>query len=113
MPTSNKALPMRVSMPVRFVCLLVTGLLLVACGRAGPMLRPEPGITIMKESDKPAEKAADIFIIEYVKQNHCLLVSNDTYREWKNHDPWVAQNIDFYRLTFMINDGLVILPDFE
>jgi predicted small lipoprotein YifL len=54
MRSHNKAL----SMPVRFISLLLISLFLAACGRAGPMLRPEPGVTIMKEADKPAEPAA-------------------------------------------------------
>jgi predicted small lipoprotein YifL len=45
-------------MSVRFIFLVITGLLISACGRAGPMLRPEPGVIIMKEADKPAEPAA-------------------------------------------------------
>jgi predicted small lipoprotein YifL len=49
---------MSVSMSVRFTFLIVAGLLLAACGRQGAMLRPEPGVTIMKEADKPAEPAA-------------------------------------------------------
>jgi len=42
---------------------------------------------------------------------HCLLLSNDTFQEWKAHDPWVAENIDFYRLSFLINQDSVLLPD--
>jgi predicted small lipoprotein YifL len=47
------------SMFVRFTFLIIAALVLTACGRAGPMLRPEPGVTIMKEADKPAEPAVD------------------------------------------------------
>jgi len=61
--------------------------------------------------EAPAERAADLFIISYVRQQHCLLLSNDTFREWKTQDPWVAENIDFYRLSFMINQDTVLLPD--
>ncbi len=46
-------------MPIRFVSLVLIAVTLVGCGRAGPMLRPEPGVTIMKEADKPAEPAVD------------------------------------------------------
>lgn len=63
--------------------------------------------------ESPAETPADVFIIRYVKRNHCLLVSNDTYREWKINDPWVAENIDFYRLSFLINDDKVLMPDLD
>ncbi len=59
----------------------------------------------------PAENSADSFIIMHVKHSHCLFVSNDTFREWKVGDPWVAENIDFYRLSFMIKGDEVIMPD--
>jgi predicted small lipoprotein YifL len=45
-------------MLVRFTFLMITVFVLTACGRAGPMLRPAPGVTVMKEADKPAEPAA-------------------------------------------------------
>jgi predicted small lipoprotein YifL len=44
---------------VRFTFLMITVLVLAACGRAGPMLRPEQGVAVMKEADKPAEPAVD------------------------------------------------------
>ena len=43
----------------RIASLVLIALTLAACGRAGPMLRPEPGVTIMKEADKPATNAVD------------------------------------------------------
>lgn len=46
-------------MPVKFAALLALTFLLAACGRQGPMLRPEPGVTIMKEADQPAPEAAE------------------------------------------------------
>ncbi|CAN5281594.1 hypothetical protein BH11BAC6_BH11BAC6_12850 [soil metagenome] len=61
--------------------------------------------------EAPKENPADIFIIQYVKRFHCLLVSNDTFREWKVQDPWIADNIDFYRLSFMIKGEDVLMPD--
>jgi hypothetical protein len=61
--------------------------------------------------DAPAEKSADVFIIQYVKRYCCLLISNDTFKEWKAQDQWVALNIDYYRLAFMINKEGVLLPD--
>lgn len=63
--------------------------------------------------EAPAENPADIFIIHHVKRNHCLLVSNDTFREWKTRDSWVAENIDYYRLSFLINGNEVLMPDLE
>lgn len=61
--------------------------------------------------ETPAGTPADIFIIRFVKMHHCLLVSNDNFREWKATDPWIAQNIDFYRLSFMIKGDTVLIPD--
>jgi hypothetical protein len=61
----------------------------------------------------PPENSADMFIIEYVKSKHCLLISNDTFREWKTKDLWVAENIDYYRLAFMIKDNEVLMPDLK
>jgi Zc3h12a-like Ribonuclease NYN domain len=61
----------------------------------------------------PAQTSADVFIISYVKSKHCLLVSNDTFREHKVNDAWTAENIDFYRLAFMITDGEVFMPDLK
>ncbi len=63
--------------------------------------------------EAPKENPADSFIIQFVKQHHCLLVSNDAFRDWKIRDPWVADNIDFYRLGFLINNQEVLLPDLK
>ena len=46
-------------MTTRIASILFIALSLAACGRAGAMLRPEPGVTVMKEADKPAEPAVD------------------------------------------------------
>lgn len=59
----------------------------------------------------PAGTAADIYLISHVKAKHCLLLSNDAFNQYRLVDPWVAVNIDFYRLTFMITDGVVFMPD--
>ena len=61
----------------------------------------------------PKETSADMYIINYVKKHHCLVVSNDTFREWKILDPWVADNIDFYRLSFLIKGNEVLMPDLK
>ncbi len=79
---------------------------------ADPELMPQLK-ELIEYTECPAETPADIFIIGYVKRVHCLLVSNDTFKEWKLQDPWVAHNIDYYRLTFMINSDSVILPDVQ
>ena len=63
--------------------------------------------------ESPRETTADIFLLQYVKINHCLLVSNDTFREWKVQDPWAAENVDFYRLSFIIKGKEVLMPDLK
>ena len=59
----------------------------------------------------PAETSADTFMLSMVKSKHCLLVSNDTFRNYKIKDSWLAANIDYFRLTFMITDEGVIMPE--
>jgi Zc3h12a-like Ribonuclease NYN domain len=61
----------------------------------------------------PAGTAADVYLISYVKENYCLLVSNDTFKQYKLSDAWTALNIDFYRLTFIIKDNNVFMPDLK
>ena len=46
-------------MSSRIAAFLVLTLLLAACGRAGPMLRPEPGVTVMKEGSTTGQPAVD------------------------------------------------------
>lgn len=61
--------------------------------------------------EAPRETSADNFILDLVKAKHCLVVSNDTFRQWKMQDSWVAENIDYYRLSFIINNNEVLMPD--
>ena len=61
----------------------------------------------------PAETSADTFLLSMVKSKHCLLISNDTFREYKIKDSWLAANIDYFRLTFMITPEGVIMPELE
>lgn len=68
---------------------------------------------IAKYEIAPASTSADKFIISYVKSKHCLVISNDSFKEHKVLDPWTAMNIDYYRLTFMITDGEVFMPDLK
>ncbi len=63
--------------------------------------------------ESPRETTADVFILQYVKRNHCLMVSNDNFREWKIQDPWAAENVDFYRLSFIIKGSEVLMPDLK
>ena len=57
--------------------------------------------------------SADMLVILHVKMHHCLMVTNDQFREWKANDPWIEDNIDYYRLTFRITDNMVLLPDLD
>lgn len=59
----------------------------------------------------PVNTSADSYIISFVKMKHCLVVSNDGFRQWKLQDKWVADNMDFYKLGFLINNNEVIMPD--
>ena len=68
---------------------------------------------IAKYEIAPAATSADKFIISYVKSKHCLVISNDAFKEHKVVDTWTAMNIDYYRLTFMITDGEVFMPDLK
>ena len=61
----------------------------------------------------PAETTADTFLLSMVKSKHSLLVSNDTFREYKIIDPWLAANIDYFKLTFLITDDGVVMPELE
>ncbi len=63
--------------------------------------------------ESPPATSADLFVINHVKRHNCLLISNDHFREWKALDPWIGDNIDYYRLTFDITDKKVILPEFD
>jgi predicted small lipoprotein YifL len=47
------------AMPARATLLVLSALLLAACGRAGEPLRPEPGVTVMQEGDKAAAEPAE------------------------------------------------------
>ena len=61
----------------------------------------------------PAGVEADVYLIDHVKRKHCLLLSNDAFKQYKMTDPWVAVNIDYYRLTFMITEEGVFMPDIK
>jgi hypothetical protein len=69
--------------------------------------------TLCKYSEMPPGIPADKFLISQVKKHHCLLITNDTFKDWKLSDKWVEDNIDFYRLKFMINDEVVLIPHME
>jgi hypothetical protein len=76
-------------------------------------LLPDLQKKVARYWEAPPNTSADLFIIQHVKVNHCLMVSNDNFREWKAADPWIEDNIDYYRLTFRLTDNLVLLPELE
>ena len=59
----------------------------------------------------PGKEAADKFLYTYVRQNGCLLITNDQFNDWKLKDSWVAHHLNHYRCTFIINEDTVVLPD--
>lgn len=61
----------------------------------------------------PAETSADTYLLSMVKSKHCLLISNDTFRTYKVKDSWLAANIDYFRLSFLITSDGVIMPELE
>ncbi len=46
-------------------------------------------------------------IINYVKGLGALVITNETFEEWKQNDSWVAQNIHKYIVNYTIKDGCV------
>lgn len=63
--------------------------------------------------EAPAFTTADEFLIEKAKKDHCFIVTNDTFRDWKAKDAWVAENFDKIRIPFMIIDLDVSIPILE
>jgi hypothetical protein len=61
----------------------------------------------------PPETTADTFLINYVKQHRCLLVTNDQFENWKLTDTWTDENIDRYALRFRIYPNHVSIRDLE
>ena len=57
----------------------------------------------------PANTTADIYLLEMVKRNRCLVITNDQFREWCQKDPWTASNIKDYKLNFSILGKEVII----
>lgn len=68
---------------------------------------------LCKYSETPSGTPADLYLINHVKKHHCLLVTNDAFRDWKAADKWTEDNIDFYRLKFVLNGNAVLLPYME
>lgn len=61
----------------------------------------------------PAHTDADEFLIDNAKKDKCLIVSNDTFSDWKIKDKWIAFNIDYIRIPFMITNERVKLVGIE
>ncbi len=68
---------------------------------------------ICKYSESPPNEPADIHLINKVKRHHCLLITNDNFRDWKLRDQWIEDNIDYYSLRFVLNGDVVMLPFME
>lgn len=58
--------------------------------------------------EAPAETDADSFIIKYTKRKNAFVVSNDAFRDWKEKDSWINENIDDLRIRFLIRGEDVI-----
>ncbi|MFH1004069.1 MAG: hypothetical protein V1781_01005 [Bacteroidota bacterium] len=63
--------------------------------------------------ESPAHTSADEFLISKAKQDKCCIVSNDTFKDWKMKDPWVAENIDRIRIPFLIDGDKVTFSEME
>ena len=61
----------------------------------------------------PSHTTADEFLIKAAKGDRCLIVSNDTFSDWKIKDRWIAHNIDYIRVPFIINQQRAILSGLE
>lgn len=61
----------------------------------------------------PSHTTADEFIIQNARNDKCLIISNDTFNDWKIKDKWLANNIDSIRLPFMINNDKVIFSGID
>jgi hypothetical protein len=59
--------------------------------------------------EAPAATPADEFLIDCARKEKCYIVTNDTFRDWKQKDSWTAENIDHLRIPFMIIQGAVSL----
>ncbi len=63
--------------------------------------------------EAPSLTEADEFFIKKAKADKCYIVSNDTFRDWKVKDPWIAENIDRIRIPFMIDGNKATLSGIE
>ena len=75
------------------------------------------GIEKVKSKGKymqvPANTDADEFIIKIARKAGAYIVTNDTFKDYREKDKWVKKNIDRLRIPFMINDGRVMLSGLD
>lgn len=64
-------------------------------------------------NEVPANTSADDFLIQSARSERCLIVSNDTFTDWKIKDRWIANNIDFIRQPFLISNDKVIFSGID
>ena len=63
--------------------------------------------------EAPSKTQADKFLLDYIHREKCIIVSNDTFSDWKENDFWIRKNIDRLRIPFMIKDDAVSLYGIE
>jgi hypothetical protein len=61
----------------------------------------------------PARTDADKWFFKYAREFKAKVVSNDTFKDWVERDDWVRENIESFRVTFMIIDGVVKFDNLE
>jgi Zc3h12a-like ribonuclease protein len=63
--------------------------------------------------EAPSRSTADEFLLQFARKEKCMIISNDTFKDWKVKDSWVAENVDKLRVTFIINDGTVMFSGLD
>jgi len=63
--------------------------------------------------EAPAKTSADEFLISSAKRDKCCIISNDTFKDWKMKDTWIAENIDRIRIPFIIDGDKVTFAGIE
>ncbi|MBN2694120.1 hypothetical protein JXR93_05615, partial [bacterium] len=55
----------------------------------------------------PAKIEADYFIIDFARKGSGLIITNDQFKDWKERDSWIQENIDSMLIPFMILNNYV------
>ena len=55
----------------------------------------------------PAKQQADSFILDYASRQNAAIISNDQYKDFKEHYPYIVQE---KLLNFVVVDGVVSIP---